>query len=207
LVKSFALTYHPLVPLALVLKQLLYERGLSNTYGGGLSSYCLVLMIVSFLQTSVPQKDCDRSYEKTHSKNLGEQLMKFLEFYGRRFAYQSTGITVTDGGKHFALGAGESAWRTHGPPPLVILDPYEPSNNIAASAFGMHRVRAAFDFSFAVLNTAADSAGEGLALSLVLRTWSMSGQSPPSQAGRAQRTPSLLGRDSTPLPHRPNFTS
>ena len=39
-----------LVPLVLVLKQFLYQRGLHNAFTGGLSSYCLVLMVISFLQ-------------------------------------------------------------------------------------------------------------------------------------------------------------
>jgi DNA polymerase sigma len=37
-------------PLTLVLKQFLFEKGLSQSYTGGLSSYCLVLLIVTFLQ-------------------------------------------------------------------------------------------------------------------------------------------------------------
>lgn len=182
---------------------MLFERGLSNTYGGGLSSYCLVLLIVSFLQTCVPQKECERSYEKTSARNLGDLLLRFLDFYGRRFAYQSTGVTVTDGGRHFPL-ADQPMWRTHGPPPLVLLDPFDATNNIAASAFGMHRVRAAFDFSFAVMTAAADSAGDGSPLSLVLRSW----QRAQNGNGRGSLPmPALLGRDANTVPHRANFTS
>lgn len=193
--KAYVIQYPPLSHLAFVLKQLLQERGLSNTYGGGLSSYCLVLMIVSFLQTSVQQKECERFIEK---KLLGDILLRFLEFYGRRFAYQSTGISVMDA-KHFALAA-DPRWCSHGPPPLVLVDPFDNSSNIAVSAFGMHRVRAAFDFSYAVLTRAADSvATDNSALSLVLRTW--------TDKGKNWTVPSPLGRDTTPDPHRANFTS
>ncbi|KYQ90404.1 hypothetical protein DLAC_09022 [Tieghemostelium lacteum] len=41
-----------LYPLAIVLKWFLRERGLNNTYTGGLSSYCLVLMLISFLKNN-----------------------------------------------------------------------------------------------------------------------------------------------------------
>lgn len=161
-------------------------------------------MIVSFLQTSVPLKERERSYEKTNSKNLGELLLRFLELYGGRFAYASTGISVAEGGRHFALGDGP-AWRSHGPPPLVIVDPFDSSNNIAASAFGMRTVRALFDYTYArllkqrVLAEAGDaSAALASPLSHVLSSWN----------GRSLPQPSLLGRDaSMPVPHRANFTS
>lgn len=51
LIRHYISVLPELRPLALVLKQLLYEKGLSNTYTGGLSSYCLILMLVAFLQS------------------------------------------------------------------------------------------------------------------------------------------------------------
>jgi non-canonical poly(A) RNA polymerase PAPD5/7 len=50
LVRQYISTLPELRPLALVIKQFLIEKGLSQTYTGGLSSYCLVLMLVSYLQ-------------------------------------------------------------------------------------------------------------------------------------------------------------
>jgi DNA polymerase sigma len=49
LLKHYIQLLPPLKILSLVLKQFLYERSLGDTYTGGLSSYCLVLMVVSFL--------------------------------------------------------------------------------------------------------------------------------------------------------------
>ena len=51
LIREFLRVFPALRPLSLVLKQFLYERGLANTYTGGLNSYCLILMIVGFLQS------------------------------------------------------------------------------------------------------------------------------------------------------------
>jgi DNA polymerase sigma len=42
LVRQYISTLPELRPLALVIKQFLIEKGLSQTYTGGLSSYCLV---------------------------------------------------------------------------------------------------------------------------------------------------------------------
>ena len=58
-------------PLVLVLKQFLLERGLLTAYTGGLSSYCLFLMVTRYLQEQPSAwGDC------------GSLLMGFLDFYG-----------------------------------------------------------------------------------------------------------------------------
>ncbi|KAL6065554.1 hypothetical protein QOT17_010185 [Balamuthia mandrillaris] len=62
LVRSYVRSLPALTPLALVLKQLLHDKGLNNTYTGGISSYCLVLMIVAYLRFSnVPYVDHQHS--------------------------------------------------------------------------------------------------------------------------------------------------
>jgi DNA polymerase sigma len=58
-------------PLVLVLKQFLLNRGLLTAYTGGLSSYCLFLLVARYLQEqSSSWGDC------------GSLLMGFLDFYG-----------------------------------------------------------------------------------------------------------------------------
>ena len=70
-------------PLVLVLKQFLLDRGLLTAYTGGLSSYCLFLMVTRFLQEQSSHGDC------------GSLLMGFLDFYGNTFDPRTTGISVT----------------------------------------------------------------------------------------------------------------
>jgi len=44
----------PALPfLVMVLKQFLYQRDMNDVYTGGLGSYSLILMIVSFFQVSL----------------------------------------------------------------------------------------------------------------------------------------------------------
>jgi Nucleotidyltransferase domain len=78
------LKQYPMVrPLLLVLKQFLLHRGLSTAYTGGLSSYCLFLMITRYLQEqSSSWGDC------------GSLLMGFLDFFGNSFDPRATGISV-----------------------------------------------------------------------------------------------------------------
>jgi DNA polymerase sigma len=49
-VRGLSQQFPQLTPLALVLKQFLKARSLHAAYTGGLSSYCLVLLVVAFLQ-------------------------------------------------------------------------------------------------------------------------------------------------------------
>eukprot|EP00559_Dactyliosolen_fragilissimus_P000161 CAMPEP_0184874610 /NCGR_PEP_ID=MMETSP0580-20130426/42495_1 /TAXON_ID=1118495 /ORGANISM="Dactyliosolen fragilissimus" /LENGTH=1748 /DNA_ID=CAMNT_0027377651 /DNA_START=500 /DNA_END=5746 /DNA_ORIENTATION=- len=71
-------------PLVLVLKQFLLERGLLTAYTGGVSSYCLFLMVTRYVQEQEPTwMDC------------GSQLLGFLDFYGNHFDPRSTGISVS----------------------------------------------------------------------------------------------------------------
>lgn len=58
-------------PIMIVLKQFLIDRGLLTAYTGGLSSYCLFLMVARYLQEQPSSwGDC------------GALLMGFLDFYG-----------------------------------------------------------------------------------------------------------------------------
>lgn len=58
----------------LVLKQILKVWGFNDAYTGGLSSYALFLMIVSFLQEK--RKPALRS-----EVNIGETLLEFIRYY------------------------------------------------------------------------------------------------------------------------------
>ncbi|KAL3924577.1 MAG: hypothetical protein SGILL_000962 [Bacillariaceae sp.] len=75
----------PLIrPLMLVLKNFLLDRGLLTAYTGGLSSYCLFLMVARYLQEQPPS-----------SGDSGSLLMGFLDFYGNCFDARATGISVS----------------------------------------------------------------------------------------------------------------
>lgn len=139
LIKSYLTKLPPLAPLVMVLKQYLFNKGLNNVYTGGLSSYCLVLMVISFLlikedETSIagPTKEC----------NLGSLLLDFLEYYGKKFDYENMGISVSlNRGAHFYL---KDTFFKNGNSPLVLVDPFNPSSNIGQNIFGMPNVRQAF---------------------------------------------------------------
>ncbi len=85
LVQQYLAENEIIEPIILVLKQLLKACQLNNPYFGGISSYALFLMIVSFLQSHELATEISKV-------NLGRILISFLNFYGS-FDHETTGIS------------------------------------------------------------------------------------------------------------------
>ena len=84
LVKSFLKEYEVLEPLVFALKNILKNASLNDPYTGGLSSYGLILLIVSFLQREI-------EYNYPNKINdLGVLFLKFLFYYGCDFDQTNT---------------------------------------------------------------------------------------------------------------------
>ena len=83
LVKSYLNIYSVLKPIILTLKTLLNNGNLNNLYSGRISSYGLILMVVSFIQSEI---DNDKYNEKSPIM-LGETLLNVLGNYGIFFDY------------------------------------------------------------------------------------------------------------------------
>jgi non-canonical poly(A) RNA polymerase PAPD5/7 len=75
LVQEYLSQISVIEPLILVLKHMLKVWGFNDPYHGGLSSYALFLMIVSFLQVN------NKPTLLEHA-NLGELLLDFMKYYG-----------------------------------------------------------------------------------------------------------------------------
>lgn len=71
---------------------------MNDTYTGGIGSFLLSCMILSFLQ----QKQKISFYGDFYpSWNLGALLLEFLNLYGTCFNYYMTGISVREDGSYF----------------------------------------------------------------------------------------------------------
>lgn len=79
--------------LILILKYYISERGLDEPFTGGLGSYALCLMVISFLQNH-PSTNLESG---ANISNLGQLLIEFFGLYGKSFNYFYTGINVKDG--------------------------------------------------------------------------------------------------------------
>ena len=146
MISGFCQQYPILPKLVLVLKQFLTQRNLNEVFHGGISSYSLILLIVSFLQLHPRYKATDPD------ANLGVLLIEFFELYGRNFNYMKTGITVLNGGSYFAK---EDIVSVDDRSLLYIVDPSDPTeeNNASRGCYGMWQVKQAFEQAFLRLHS------------------------------------------------------
>lgn len=85
LVKEYLKEYEALEPLIFSLKNLLKMADLNDPYKGGVSSYGLILMIVSFLQGKKDKNLQINILSNSIDNNLGRLFVEFLHYYGVKF--------------------------------------------------------------------------------------------------------------------------
>ncbi|XP_069032503.1 terminal nucleotidyltransferase 4A isoform X2 [Embiotoca jacksoni] len=148
-IKDYVKKYPVLPYLIFVLKQFLLQRDLNEVFTGGISSYSLILMVISFLQLH-PRIDA-----RNPSENLGVLLIEFFELYGRHFNYVNTGIRIKNGGAYIAkeeiMKAMTNGYR---PSMLCIEDPLLPGNDVGRGSYGAVHVKQVFDYAYIVLSHA-----------------------------------------------------
>ncbi|XP_036318555.1 non-canonical poly(A) RNA polymerase protein Trf4-1 isoform X2 [Rhagoletis pomonella] len=154
LIKKYKQEFPLLAKLVLVLKQFLLQRDLNEVFTGGISSYSLILMCISFLQLHPHQIDHDKA-------NLGVLLLEFFELYGRKFNYMKIGISIKNGGRYIPK---EDLQREmidgHRPSLLCIEDPLTPGNDIGRSSYGALQVKQAFEYAYMLLANAVSPLNE-----------------------------------------------
>ncbi|KAL3537010.1 hypothetical protein ACH5RR_000376 [Cinchona calisaya] len=136
LVKELTEQFPAATPLALVLKKFLADRSLDQSYSGGLSSYCLVLLIIRFLQH-------EHHLGWPINQNFGSLLMDFLYFFGNVFDPRQMRISVQ--------GSGIYINREQGIDPIYIDDPLFPANNVGRNCFRIHQCIKAFADAYSTL--------------------------------------------------------
>ena len=140
LIKSYLSQYPLLAKLVLIIKQFLYQRNLNEVNTGGINSYCLMLLVVSFLQHH-PRIRAD-----SEDSNLGVLLTEFFELYGRNFNYQKVGIRVDGNGSYFnkaECGMEESI--------LCIMNPLNIRSNVGWACYGMWNIKHAFECAYVTM--------------------------------------------------------
>ncbi|KAG1682353.1 Non-canonical poly(A) RNA polymerase PAPD5 [Nymphon striatum] len=150
LIKNFMKEFPVLPKLVTVLKQFLLQRDLNEVFTGGISSYSLILLTVSFLQLH------PNSYASWSSNaNLGVLLMEFFELYGINFNYMKTSIRIKNGGAYVKKeDISQNMYDGHRTSVLSIEDPLTPGNDIARSSYGALQVKQAFEYAYSTLSQA-----------------------------------------------------
>ncbi|XP_022667594.1 non-canonical poly(A) RNA polymerase PAPD5-like isoform X2 [Varroa destructor] len=145
--------------LAFVLKQFISGLCLNEVFHGGLSSYSLILMILSFLQLKT-----DKNAARDPRINLGALLMNILSYYGNEFDYDNFGIRIRAGGSLVdkaelrvsmasCTATTSSSLVGNATGMLSIEDPLTPGNDVARSSFNFNIVREKLREAFADLES------------------------------------------------------
>lgn len=108
-------------PLVMVLKQFLQQRALSEVFTGGLGSYSVTLLVLSFLQLHPKLQRGEMAAEQ----NLGVLLMELLELYGKNFGYDYCTIVVRGRGRYINK-MDAKLYDERKPFLLSIQDPHDP---------------------------------------------------------------------------------
>ena len=149
LMKTFMEALPPLRPLIFVLKYFLAARVLNEPYSGGVGSYMLQLMIVSFLQHR--ERDF-MNFGNPAPCNLGCLLLEFLELYGSRFNYCVTGISVRHDGSYFRKGDRKDAFVIPSRPySLAMENPLDINSDVGKASFRIQMVQRSFFAAYKVL--------------------------------------------------------
>jgi len=151
LMRYYLSTMPVLRPLTLVLKSYLATRNLNSPYHGGVGSFAVQLMLISFLQQRHRE---DASTSRVETGNLGSMLLDFFELYGLNFNYITTGLTVVNDGMYFPKGhpgMKEDYFNPTRPMMLGIENPMEPGMDVGKSSYRVGLVRKAFEISYKTL--------------------------------------------------------
>ncbi|KAF2076554.1 hypothetical protein CYY_002168 [Polysphondylium violaceum] len=146
-VKGLLKKYKSMKTLLMVLKYFLYQNNLNETYSGGIGSYALALMVVSFIQLRyVPHnlrtnqsnsKQREGIKDASEDTDYGAMLVEFLELYGRSFNYSLYGISLENGGFYYIK---DEQWGTN----LTLIDPHDRENDVGKNSFNIPFVRGVF---------------------------------------------------------------
>jgi non-canonical poly(A) RNA polymerase PAPD5/7 len=144
IINDFKQEFPELKYLVIFLKVLLSVSNLNKTYDGGISSFGLILLVISYLQqqkSKLAQKTDEGEEIKTL---LSDHLLNFLKLYGEEFNYKELGISVRKDGfyykredKNFDNGM---LARTH----LSLENPVYPDLNVTKAAFNFHKIQILF---------------------------------------------------------------
>ena len=141
----------PLRPLTFVLKYFMAARGLNQPYTGGVGSFLLQMMIVSFLQHR--ERD-DKINRRLSVPNLGALLLEFFEFFSTDFNFITTGISIRFDGFFFPKGSSDRKtdfWQPQKPFSLAMENPFEISSDVGVSSFRISVVQRSFEVAFKIL--------------------------------------------------------
>ena len=151
LLKEYSVRYPMMRPLTLVLKVFMAQRKLRETYSGGVGSFVLSVLVISFLQM---RQRLMVNKKQDFSWNLASLLVEFFQMYGGSFNIIQTGVSIQSDGTFFHKRAREGEWTTpRRPVAFTIEHPIEQDADVGRNSFLAPKIRKAFEHAHEVLIT------------------------------------------------------
>lgn len=143
LVKDYLFMYRELKPLFLVIKQLVFLAQLNDPYQGGVSSYTLILMLVSFLQMK------KKNFNEDEEVNYGCYLIEFFTIYIKiKFAVLEVRPFLVDQEVSNLTIYQKVDIGTERVSQLSVIDPLDINNNVAKPSYNAHYLQYLFYFIY-----------------------------------------------------------
>ncbi|CAE6528588.1 unnamed protein product [Rhizoctonia solani] len=201
IINNFLTQLPALRPLVFVFKAFLSQREMNEVYIGGLGSYSVVCMVLSFLQLH-PKI---RNAEIDPCKNLGILLLELFQYYGDYFHYERTGISLRGGGQLFnkkARGWGLAQQPRQNTSILSIEDPQDPSNDVSKGSYNMGKIRMTLSGAHSALSTVMFERNDQLIAKRQKRYVKLRNQDPIADADAMSILGSILSVSQETINHR-----
>lgn len=136
-------TYPIMRPLIIFLKVFLQQRRVQETYTGGMGSFLLFCMVLSFIQNWGSNGRARRSVSEM---SLGHLLMEFLDLYGVNFDYNRVGVSVLKRGHYFTKDCVNSL--------LTMESPVEVDLDVGKNCFQIMSIKRYFSSALVTIGYA-----------------------------------------------------
>ena len=146
LIQSFLHAYGVLEPIIIALKTIIKNANLNNQYKGGISSYGLILMVVSFIQSQ------NENINMNEENVVGKTFYYLLMHYGINFDFNNY-LIITYPIEDYSLNDDidmEVMKYYENCHQLIIVDPLSKKNNVAKNTFQYVNLKMAFMIAFMV---------------------------------------------------------
>lgn len=147
IVKSYLSRYPEAKYLICVIKYFLKQRGLNDTYSGGVGSFLLFCLVIASIQQH-PSRKLDKNY--FYRFTLGHFLVFFFRLFGEEFNYDSNGISIKEEGAIFKKSS--KPWiyceRSNA---LAVECPQNQETDLGKCSYAIDTVKKAFSHAYKLL--------------------------------------------------------
>lgn len=147
-VKQYLERYPEVPYLVSALKIFLKQRGLNDTYNGGVGSFLLFCTVVSAVQQHSSHR---RDRSKYRYFTLGHYFMYFLRLYGQDLDYERVGVSIRGEGSFFNKHAKNWRYPERDRTLLALECPQNPENDLGRNSYNIELVRKAYEHAYKIL--------------------------------------------------------